>query len=242
MELVIVVAGVIIALAAQQWAQEKSSERRAVAADRRVRAELQITILHGVERIALGRCLQSRLTTLARGLSVGRSDWNDLLMDKSAGLPMAFKRIYRVPDRNWRDTEYQGSLANGDLGSLDAERISLIADMYAQLRSQQASNEEELQLANELGSLQFEQPLSPADRVRLLAKLVRLDMLNSTMFLVAKQQIEVFHRLEYGIDGKELTEARAANFWPKRVAEMRSIYGTCVDANAIAAFDRRLLQ
>jgi hypothetical protein len=67
-------------------------------------------------------------------------------------------------------------------------------------------------------------------------------MLNSTMFLVAKQQIEVFHRLEYGIDGKELTEARAANFWPKRVAEMRSIYGTCFDANAIAAFDRRLLQ
>ena len=243
MELLIVVAGVLIALSAQQWAEGQSSKKRAAAADARIRAELRSNLLLGVERIALRGCLQQRLVTLADGLSGGKSDWTELRMARSADSPLAFSRMYRVPDRNWRTTEYQGSLANGGLDSVSPERSGLIADMYSQVRSQQTYNEEELRLASELGSLQFRQPIVGSDRVRLLANIVRLDLLNSTMVLMAQQQIKSFRQLEYHYSlEEELTQARNASYWPNRVGSMREKYGSCVDANAISTFDRRMLR
>ncbi len=74
MELVIVVAGVLIALSAQQWAQERSSRTRSTAADARIRHELQNDVFLGVERIALHACLKQRLVTLAEGLRARRGD------------------------------------------------------------------------------------------------------------------------------------------------------------------------
>jgi hypothetical protein len=242
MELVVVVVGVLIALAAQQWAGERSSEKRAVAAEARIRAELQNNLLLGVERIALQGCLQERLATIAKGVSTGKSDWSDLVMVKSTEAPMAFSRLYRMPDRNWLTTEYDGSLTNGSLDSLSAERSELIASMYGQIRSQEANNQEELRLATELAALQFGPQLDHQGRIRLLSTLTRLDLLNSTMGLVARQQVETFRRLKYAERPQEVTEARRSNYWPNMVAEMRTKYGDCVDPNAMGVYDPRLLQ
>jgi hypothetical protein len=243
MELLIVVAGVLIALSAQQWAEEQSAKKRAAAADARIRAELRSNLLLGVERIALRECVERRLAMLAIGLSGGKSDWTDLRMVRSAETPMVFRRMYRIPDRNWRTTEYQGSLTTGGQDSVSPERSGLIAAMYGQVRSQQSYNEEELRLASELGSLQFQQPVVGSDRIRLLAILVRLDLLNSTMVLMAEQQIQSFRELKYlNSSEEELAQAREAKYWSNMVASMRGKYGSCVDGGAISAFDRRMLQ
>lgn len=242
MELVIVVAGVLIALSAQQWAQVQSSKQRAGDAEERIRLELTSNVLTGVERIALGKCLRGQLAKLADGLRSDRSSWTDLQLAEPGLLRLVFSRMYRTPDRPWPTTEYQGSLSNGSLESVPAERTGLLASAYAQIRSMQSNNEEELRLAAELGVLQFGQPLAASDRNRLLSILVRLDQLNATMILIAEQQIEGFNALKYEVPREILNQARQERYWPNHVATMRSIYGSCVDGDAIAKFDRRLLQ
>lgn len=239
MELLIVVAGVLIALSAQQWAEEQSSKRRAGAAEARIREELGANVLNGVERIAVHQCLKQRLMLLADGLNGGRSDWSDLRMPDIDEGRMAFRRLYRMPSRSWVSIDYQASLESGALDSLDLGRSARLAGVYAQVQKQRDFNLDEGRLATQLAVLQFKQPSSET-RHDLLATLMRLDNLNASMVLMSRQNIQDYRNL-YRVTSQEAARAHQQKLWPALVAEMRAKYGACVDANAIAELDGRLL-
>lgn len=239
MELVIVVAGVLIALTAQQWAQARSSKARADAAEARIRVELANDLYLSAERIALHQCLKQRLATLVEGLSSANKDWSTLLMDdpKSSGL-RAFKRLYRVPSRVWQFDEYRGNLTGGALDSLSPERRAGLASLYAQFEKARDFNVEEGRLATELGALQYGTPFSGPERNALIATLMRLDHLNGLMVLIARQTGEGYRDL-YRLTPEEIAADKP--IWWASFAELRAIYGNCVDPQAVALLDERLL-
>ena len=241
MELAIVVAGVLIALAAQQWAEDRSSKSQASAADSRIREELGGNLLNGVERIALHNCLKQRLATLAQGLASGRTDWSTLASLSIDTDGTAFQRLYRMPLRNWIASEFHGSSANGALDSVSAERASGLAAIYNQVEHQANLNAQESSLATSLAVLQFQRALTDAQRGHLLEELTRLDHINGLVVLVSRQMIDQYFQLYPKLTADEVTEARKSDFWRAKVADMRSIYGPCVDAKAIGLIDKRLL-
>jgi hypothetical protein len=240
MELLIVVAGVLIALGAQQWAQDRASKQGAARAEARIREELATNVLLGVERITLNNCIKQRLSRLANELTASRREWSDFHVPEDKVSQTAFREIYRVPSRVWVSTEYNGSLSNGHLASLAPERATQLANAYAQVEDQQSRNEEEARLSAQLGILQFNQSLSVAERNSLLATLARLDWLNGVTVIVARQNIEAYRALGYRMSAKEINGLR--QFWSKHLLEVRARYGSCIQPQAIAEFDPRLTQ
>jgi hypothetical protein len=130
MELLIVVAGVLIALGAQQWAQDRASKQGAARAEARIREELATNVLLGVERITLNNCIKQRLSRLANELTASRREWSDFHVPEDKVGQTAFREIYRVPSRVWVSTEYNGSLSNGHLASLAPERATQLAGTW----------------------------------------------------------------------------------------------------------------
>jgi hypothetical protein len=241
MELVIVVTGVLIALGAQQWAENRSSEAKAKAAEARIKLEAQANLMQGIHRIALRECLRERLAVLADGLQSGRSDWSSLLdLSKDDAGQMVFQRLYRMPSRIWVDHEYRGSMATGSLATISPERASILAGFYGQVANQGAFNSEEERLGVSVAVLQFKRPLSAAERDRLLGALTRLDYLNSLMVIVARQSAESYKQLYPRLTAQEVASLRKARAWPSMIASMRDVYGPCVDPEAIKVFDPRL--
>ena len=239
MELLVVFTGVLIALGAQGWANERSSRARAKAAEVRIRNELELGVQLGIERIALRQCLKQRLANIAEGLSSGRTDWSSMrIADQHQPNLFAFGPLYRMPSRNWVSSEYRSSAANGALDTLSPERNADLANIYEAIESQGEFNAEEQQLATRLAAIQFGTPLSALERNDLLATVTRLDYLNGLMVLVAKQSAEAYQGL-YTFTPEELDEMR--NGWSAHVPDVEAVYGNCVDAQAIGEIDRRLL-
>lgn len=239
MELIVVFAGVVIALTAQSWAEDRSSKLRAEAAEVRIGDELGFNIRNSLERIALDKCLKQRLATLAEGLSEGRTDWDKMRIDERDGRSLfVFDRVYRMPSRVWISSEYRGNLANGALGTLSPERTAALAGAYAQVDYQREINAEEEQLATRLAILQFGLPVSPPERAELLSALTRLDYLNGLMVLVSTQSAEHFREL-HSLKPEDIKRGRKN--WPAEVADMRAKYGNCVDPHAIGIIDKRLI-
>lgn len=239
MELLVVFVGVLIALSAQAWAQDRSAKSRAEAAETRIRQELGLNIFLGYERIALQKCLKLRLANLASDLSGGRTDWSTMRMARPEGDDrMAFDRLYRTPSRPWVSTEYEGSIASGALDTLSSERTSLLASSYNQVERMRELNAEEEQLANRLAALQFGTPLSGPERNELLATLTRLDYLNGLMVLIATQNVEFFRDL-YSFTPEEVGEIRET--WALEARKWRAIYGDCADPGVVRTLDQRLL-
>jgi hypothetical protein len=238
MELLIVVAGVLIALGAQQWAQDRSSKQIAANAEARIREELATNVLLGVERITVNECIKQRLSRLANELTTGRREWSDFSIAEDQVGQTAFREIYRVPSRLWVSTEYNGSLSNGQLAGLPPKRTAQLASAYAQVEDQRARNDEEARLSAQLGMLQFNQSLSVTERNALLATLARLDWLNGVSVIVARQNIETYRALDYRLSAKEVNDLR--QFWSKHLKEVRARYGSCIQPKAISEWDARL--
>jgi hypothetical protein len=239
MELFVVFAGVLIALSAQSWAEERSSRARAEAAEVRIRDELGIGIATGVERIAVRKCLKRRLAEIADGLREGRADWQSMRTTNSAAGRLAFDTVYVAPSRLWISSEYRGSVANGALDALSPERTSALASSYGLIEYLREINAEEEQLATKLAVIQFGAPLGASERTELLATLTRLDSLNGMIVLASMQNAEVYRGI-YSLTSGDLAEIRKA--WPAEVAALKAAYGDCVDSQAIGIFDKRLIR
>lgn len=239
MELFVVFAGVLIALAAQGWAEDRSARARAEAAESRIREELQGNIGLGLERIALHGCVKDRLTTLADGLGKGRSQWNSarIAVPSEEEGWLAFDRFYRVPSRTWMTSAYDGSLASGALDALPATRAAQLSYAYSAMKKINALNEEEQRLAARLAVLGFDRRLSEEQRQQLLSVVTQQDHLNALIFIVSKQRVEGYLQL-YPLTPKERAELE--DYAPVAIDEWRKKYGSCVDPGALKTLDPTL--
>lgn len=239
MELLVVFTGVLIALSAQAWAEERSAKARAEAAEARARNELGLNVYQLVERIVLQNCLKQRLVALMTGLSDGRTDWTNMRMEEPDNREVwAFASVYRVPARSWVSSEYRGSMASGALDAVAPDRAAELASSYELVEFARAINAEEQLLATRLAAIQFGPPLSGPQRNDLISTLTRLDYLNGMMNLIARQTVARSNRL-YPFKSQELIEVRAE--WPAYIAERRLIYGACVNSRAADVLDPRIL-
>jgi hypothetical protein len=240
-EVGIIVVGVLIALGAEQVVHDIEARSNAAHAQRRIRDELGESMLLGVERVAIDRCLTRRLSLLAQGLASGRRDWTQLVLPPRPGFtPSAFREVYRMPSRNWVEDAYHEALTQGDLNSVDPDQRARLAAVYKQVDHVGQLNDTETQLSTQLATLQFNLRLSQTERSQMLATLTRLDWINSLIVLISRQEFTAFRELGYQLTPEDIAEAHKVGWWAAQLKEMHDKYGSCVDSRAVAEFDPRL--
>jgi hypothetical protein len=241
-ELAIVTLGVLIALAAQQFAERASSKERAAQAHKRIKSEINYNQGIQVERVAIRACLSDRLRELSSGIVSGRSHWAGAVIPKSTENPdRAFASMYRVPTRPWATDGYDEALVQGDLKHASFEERAGLVQVYTQIKYSSALNEEEQRLRAELAPLQFDPVLSTPEKNRLLATIARLDQINSLLVTISRQTFKNYRALGFADTPEEIAEFHRTRSWEKLVEDYRKNYGACVDARAVADIDPSLL-
>lgn len=234
-ELGIVVAGVLIALYAQQWASDWQAKKRGAEAEERIRNEIFQNSKVQMERIAIHACQRDRLATIATKIARGDDDWADFAYSlDSTGLWKA-RRIYRPVSRTYAKDAFEGAIASGSLDVMEPERQVTLGRLYSQYAKADAIQQEEYALAARLDSLTVGGPIEPAEQRQLLGTIALLDRYNGFSTLMAMQSISRLRDVGMYPTDTQLRE------WRKSVAEEdvqlglinvareRASYGDCVD-------------
>jgi hypothetical protein len=114
-ELVIVTVGVIIALAAQQWAEERSLQSKLEASKTALRAELGEHYSYAVEFRAVYPCLQTQLNQLRDRVLKSGADLNPAPMYEGEN----FHYVLRLPSKVYPTDAWQAMLNDGTVQRLD---------------------------------------------------------------------------------------------------------------------------
>lgn len=173
MELFIVVAGVLIALSAQQWAEDRSSKRRADAAERAMALEIQNSLLANEELVRLSRCTNVQLAALQNAIVNG-----DRL---KAGLIVKGGTIFGS-NRLWADNAFQAALTADLTNDLGAEKLKRYSQVYDMIRKARALQDEREQTRARIGTLAIVGlPASPEINYSLLTATTQLRSATTTM-------------------------------------------------------------
>ena len=231
-EVGVIVLGVLIALVAQQFAEDWQWRQTVARTKADLDAQISMAIVGGVERAAVDTCLSQRLTDLAAKVAANRGTWtaNPYVLPgehtSSQIVHYAIRPAYRVPGRAFPDDVWQQAKAAGVLthmSPMDITRYSSAFDNITTLRDGVVS---ESMLTSELSFLSFDGQLNSSDRVRALSTIAQLDGLNRGQVNAARLLIE---------DAKSLGGTMSAadeKILDEYLDIQRNFRGPCVDRAA----------
>lgn len=208
-ELAIVSVGVVVALAAQQWAEGFSWNSKVAASKRALRAELQEHYGYAVEYRAVYPCLQAQLDQLRQRVLSSRS----VLDPAPIYTEDSYHYVLRLPSKVYPTDAWQAAVGDGTVRSLDASTRRLLAGHYGQLP-------------------QMAEILSSTDTIHpsLVALTHRLPLDPTVRYSVVKDIEQLRGRLEYldHINGQLIDSvARVGMLPPSHEAEsVTQRYGT----------------
>ena len=192
-ELVIVVLGVLIALAAQEAVEERRWREEVRLTEDALAIEIAQSVVHASERQLVNRCLSDRLAHLIGKVSSNAGAWSGdpLPLPKVAtGVKTTTPATYRTPNRPWNDDVWVATQNGGVFSHMPRERVAAFAKVYARMGGLRKVNAFEHEVFPELLYLSFDTQLDAAARQRALATLGKLDWLNGTILLDGERLIE----------------------------------------------------
>jgi len=140
-EYAIIVAGVLTALAGEQFVEWAHWQHRVEVADKAIRKDLALTSYFAAERVALFRCHQQRLDDLEAAIQASGEVWTNELPPSAGGL--RFHSAYWVPTRFWNTEDWDTLVGDGTASHLPRERARNLALLYHTVRTMAAHNHEE---------------------------------------------------------------------------------------------------
>ena len=196
-ELGIVTVGVLIALAAQQWAEARSWSAKADVARKALRSELADHHDHAVEWRVVAPCINAQLDALERRLlaSGGKLDPAPLHAEDFYGEdPYTF--AIRTPSRPYDDSVWQATNGEGVSSFLqDDERLEL-GWHYGQARDSDEQNDLVTQLASRLSVLTKSIDLDPGVKLEVLQQIDELRGHNRWMIIRTGQLVDHIVKLD----------------------------------------------
>lgn len=190
-ELFVVVAGVLIALGAEELVSRWHWQREVRDSDRRISAELGHNLANAYERLAINECLEPRLAELRDDLLKGDPIWPGSRARFADDIyNPAFPSVYRTPNRPWPQDTWETALNGEVLGHFRPERVAKFAALFDEVSGLQRSQSEELDLAASLGDLAFAGRISPAERRANLKLVAKLDALNARIVFQSRLLLE----------------------------------------------------
>lgn len=183
MELVIVVAGVLIAMWLQQWVEQRRALATMHSAEDAIHDEVRGTLESLIWREAIRQCHLDRAKELKVALTSGSDDWGGLdagtlTVTNPSGrfaAPLVFPSIYTRPVDTFTDSAWTSALSTGALASMDRKRFGKLVSIYDQIHLLQRIAEREDSGASKLSAMAFPMRLTPQLRNEMLQGLYDLD-------------------------------------------------------------------
>ena len=237
MELLIVVAGVLIALGVQQWADRRGALQDMAAAEDAIHNEVRATLFALIWREAISQCHFDRAELLKNMLLKGGRQWPGI--DENAlslssihdvtGVSTAVPSVYQRPGDSYTMAAWTSALATGALAPMDRERFGKLVQVYDQIQLLNETRALEDKAAATLSALAFPQEITPDTRTRMLQALYEIDR-SRFVFAVAARSEFVDAMRELGWNdrtevGRFIQEDRAD------IGQLRIKFRPCVKAH-----------
>lgn len=191
-ELGIVTAGVLIALAAQQWAENRAVEQRTLLAKDAIREELQEHYGYAYEFRVVAPCILAQIDMLEERVMTSGPR---LMPSPRIRGYVNTNTVVMGPSKDYNSYAYDEAQGNGLVAGMGAETRHLLGQDYGQMRSMR-----EVTRGNDIAYQQLlvmTQPiaLDPSVRYSLLEKLSGLRGSVEFMDLIAGQLLNYIGRL-----------------------------------------------
>jgi len=220
-EYVIIVVGVLTALAGEQGVEWLHWRHVAAETEDHLAAGIGPDLVNAVEFVAVHPCLQARFGELA--IALRRSDpvWTGSVIHDPGYHPndRVFPLVVAGPGRTWPHVAWDSALASGALNHMPRERVDLYADLYRMAEVGRDQQRAEAEASSPLAPLAFDRPLTVAERTAFLAHLATAEERERAIVGVSRQMLNSAQQLGLKPPPKALAE---------RLAAERSDRGACV--------------
>ncbi len=218
-EYVIIVVGVLTALAFEQGVEWLHWRHVTALTEDNLRAGVSDAVLGSIWRIATLPCVNARTVELTKALAANDAAWKGTTVPILAGLAKpALPQVIREPKAKYAHSAWDIAVAQGAVLHMQPEKENLYARVYRRNILIEDLQTIEGDLETRLGLLAYNRPLSREQRDGFMTLLSQLD---STETRIASLNLEMLG------DGRLLKIERP----PKADAELarlRSIRGACV--------------
>ena len=223
-EIAIIVVGVVIALALDQYVQARQWRQQVKHAETAFEGELAIGAQDTYERLVIQPCLQGRISELAEQLNRDEARWSALPMKLSSRyyrnvLPV----VYRPPYRTVFIDAWRNALADGTLNHLSADHSAQLSGLYKAREEFGRLQEQELEAAGRLTPLAYDRPLDANGRREMLSVLASIDRTNTLLIRNSEEMLAALKQF-----GVKFGKADVAAMKREVLSVQRDYRGSCV--------------
>jgi len=191
-EIVIVVLGVVIALAANEAVQDWSWRSRVADADARLYSDIVWAFLWSAEKYTSQPCADAQLSALGRNVLESGDALTPAPVLISNGQPY----IVRMPNRPYRFPAWDALVADGTATHFALQRQAFLGRISASMEQARQNEEETRRLMGSLMVMRDPIPLDRAVRADLLTHVEELRSLAASEALIAQQRMRLI--ADYG--------------------------------------------
>ncbi len=185
-EIVIVVLGVVIALAANEAVQDWSWHNKVEDGEVRLQGDIAWAFLWAAEKSASQPCIDAQLAAMARNVLESGDTLQPMVLG-SQNLQM----VVRIPNRPYRFPVWDALLADGTASHFATQRQALYARISDGMAMSRTSEVETRRLGGNLLRMRDPIPLDPVVRSDLLSDINNLRSLTASEGLNAQQRMRV---------------------------------------------------
>lgn len=186
-ELAIVTLGVLIALVAQQVAENAHDLSLARRAQTDITSELSFDSAFAAERVAIGDCMRTSIRDLQQRLLASGDAWPGLQGKRLSGAPQempstslfAFMPPLTSPHRLWPTSAWASATSSGAINGVGRDRFTKFAALYAMVSWLDRLQDHEIADHTKLMPFNIPQKLDPAARLQLLTTIGAIDADNA---------------------------------------------------------------
>ena len=171
-EYVIIVVGVLTALAAEQVAEAIHWTERTRQTEETLRGELHDAVSDATARLTLVRCTNAMLTRLEQAVREGGDDWRPPYTVTSNVLTGSV--VISAPHGLWRSQAWRDAQADGTANHLPKDEALMLGETYETMAKLKTNNEQETKDMGELNSLVSVRHMDPVSRNQYLRTIYSL--------------------------------------------------------------------
>ena len=186
-EIVIVVLGVVIALAANEAVQDWSWRSRVEDADARLHSDIVWAFLWSAEKYVSQPCADAQLAALGRDVLESGDSLTSAPVLMSIGLPY----VVRMPNRPYRFPAWDALIADGTATHFTLQRQSFLGRVSAGMAQARQSEADTIRLMGSLMVMRDPIPLDPSVRADLLTRVEELRSLTTFEAVSAQQRMRL---------------------------------------------------
>jgi len=186
-EILIVVLGVAIALAANEVVEQWNWRNKVADAEARIAGDITWAFLWSAEKSATQPCVDAQLAAMGRNVL----ESGDRLAPMPVYAALVRQQVVRMPTRPWRFPVWEALLADGTASHFPAQRQAVLGRISEDIAQARASEAETRGLGGTLLLMRDPIVLDPGVRADLLAHISRLRSLWEHERLYARQRMRM---------------------------------------------------